>query len=80
MDGTAGTYKLKEGLSYHNHKELVNKMINYAFSINMGECTSNSNKRVFSILVSYFDELKGESIVEHYESTECIVVNAENLF
>ena len=27
MDRTAATYKLREGLSYHNHKELVNKMI-----------------------------------------------------
>ena len=64
---TAATYKLR-GLSYHNHKELINKMIKYPFSINMDKCTSNSNKRVFSILVSYFDKLKGESVVEHYES------------
>ena len=76
---TAATYKLR-GLSYHNHKETVNKMIKYPFSINMDKCTSNSNKRVFSILVSYFDKLKGESVVEHYESIECIVVNAKNLF
>ena len=80
MDRTAASYKLKERLQYHNHKELVNKMIKYPFSINLDECTSNSNKGVFSILVSYFDELKGESVVEHYESIECIVVNAENLF
>ena len=46
----------------------------------MDECISNSNKRIFSILVSYFDELKGESMVEHYELIECIVVNAKNLF
>ena len=46
----------------------------------MDNCTSNSNKHVFSILLSYFDELKGERVVEHYESIECIVVNAENLF
>ena len=46
----------------------------------MGECTSNNNKRLFSILVSYFDGLKGESVVEHYESIECIVVNVEKFF
>ena len=33
-------------------------MNKYQFSINMDQCTSNSNKRMFSILVSYFDELK----------------------
>ena len=80
MDRTAATYKLREGLSYYNHKEIVNKMIKYPFSINMDECTSDSNKRVFSILVSYYDELKGESVVEHYELIECKVVHAENLF
>ena len=46
MDRTAATYKLR-GLSYHNHEELVNKMIKYLFSINMDDCTYNSNKRIF---------------------------------
>ena len=46
----------------------------------MDECTSNSSKRVFSILGSYFEEVKGKSAVKHYESTDCIVVNAETLF
>ena len=31
---------------------------------------SNSNKRMFSILVGYFDKVKGESVIEHYESIE----------
>ena len=31
-------------------------------------------------MIRYFDELKGASVAEHYESTECIIVNAENLF
>ena len=43
-------------------------MIKHPFCINMGECTSNSNKRVFSILGSYFYEVKSEIVVEHYES------------
>ena len=46
MDRTAATYKLR-GLSYHNHEELVNKMIKYLFGINMDDCTYNSNKRIF---------------------------------
>ena len=43
----------------------------------MGECKFNSNKRAFSILVSYFEE---ESVVEHYECIEHKIVNAENLW
>ena len=38
----------------------------------------NCSKRVFPILVSYFDEVNGDSVVEH-ESIDCIVVNAETL-
>ena len=64
MDCTAANYKLRDGLSLHSHRELI-------------ECTSSSNKRVFSILVHYFDEVKRESVVEHYEFIECKVVNAE---
>ena len=33
MDRTAATYKMREGLLYYNHKEVVNKMIEYPFSI-----------------------------------------------
>ena len=80
MDRTAATYKLKDGLSHHQNYSLIQKMKNYPFSINMDECTSNSNKKVFSILISYFDEEKGECVVEHYDSIECVIVNAQTLF
>lgn len=39
-----------------------------------------SSKRVFPNLVSYFDKAKGGSVVEHFQSIECIVSNAETLF
>ena len=41
---------------------------------------SNSNRHVFSVLVSYFEEVARENVAEHYESIECKVVNAEHLF
>ena len=80
MDRTTATYKLRDGLSFHNHRDLIDKVNKYPSSVNMDECTSNSNKRVFSVLVSYFDEVKGERVVEHCESIECKVVSAENVF
>ena len=80
MDRTAATYKLKYGLSHHKHNLLIKKMRTFPFSINMDECTSNSNKNVFSILISFFDEVKGECVVEHYDSIECVIVNAQSLF
>ena len=35
-----------------------------------------SGMEVFTILVSYFDEVRGESVVEHYCSFECIKIDA----
>lgn len=79
MERTATTYKLKDGLSVYIHKTVVEKMKKYPFSINIDECTSNNNHKVFSILVSYFDEEEGMCKVEHYESISLIVVNSLTL-
>ena len=35
--------------------------------------------KVFTILVSYFDDELGKSTVQHYKSIECIEVSAELL-
>ena len=42
--------------------------------------TSNSDKRMFSILVSYFDEMKVESVVKDYEYIDCKGVNVKKIF
>ena len=54
-------------------------MQQYPFSINIDECTSSNNHKVFSILVSFFDA-EGMCKVEHYESISLIVVNSLTLF
>ena len=48
MDCTAATYKLCEGLSVYQHRELIEKLKKKSnFSINIDECTAtNSHKRV----------------------------------
>ena len=79
VENSLKIHSLRDGLSY-NHKELMNKINKYPFSINMDECTSHMSKCVFPILVSYFDEVKVDSVVEHFQSIECIVVNAKTLF
>ena len=68
MGRTAATYKLKDGLSVYVHKTVVQKMQKYPFSINIDECTSSNNHKVFSILVSFFDAEECMCKVEHYES------------
>ena len=36
MNDTADTYILRDDLSFHNHRELIDKMNKYPFSINWG--------------------------------------------
>ena len=74
------TYKLKDGLATNSHTELVEKLRQYLFSTNMKEYSTGNNKKVFSVLVSFYDEEKERSVVEHYSSIECVVVNVQVLF
>ena len=69
-----------DGLSLHKKRKLVDALKKNPFSINIDECTASSGMKVFTIIVSYFDEEIGETVVEHYCSFECIRVNAEELF
>ena len=80
MNRTSVTYKLKDGLATNSHTKLLEKLRQYLFSVNMDECTSGKNKKLFSILVSFCDEEKEHSAVEHSNSIECVVVNAQDLF
>ena len=63
MNRTAASYKLVDGLKVYERKKFVDAMKSYPFSINIDECTSNNHHKVFSILVSYFDEVLGLSVV-----------------
>lgn len=53
LDRTSGTYKLKEGVAVACHERLVAEVKERPFSINLDECIAK-NKRVLSVLVSYF--------------------------
>ena len=80
MNRTAASYKLVDGLNVYERKKIVDAMKSYPFSINIDECTSNNHHKVFSILVSYFDEVLGLSVVQHYKSVSMIEVNVLTLF
>ena len=79
MNWAATSYKLKHGLSVYICKKIVDCMRKYPFSINIDECTSHNSRKVFSILVSYFDIDIGESVVQHYESISLIEVNTKSI-
>ena len=81
MDRTAVTYTLRKGLSVYQKRELIEKLKKKSnFSINIDEFTAtNSHKSVFSIMVSFYDEMLKKVVIEHYESVECILVNSLTL-
>ena len=80
MSRPCGTYKLTDGLAPALKKKLVFDLQRYAFSINLDECTSNANKRVLTVLVSYYSEEAERVVVQHYVSVEMIYVNAQSVY
>ena len=46
----------------------------------MDECTVNNKEKIFSLLVSFFNDDRGESVIAHYDSILLINANAETLF
>ena len=79
MSRETATYKLTDGLAPIIKEKIVESMRTSTFSMNVDECFSNNNLKVFSIIVSYFCEEAGECLVQHYRSKSFNVVNAINL-
>ena len=61
-------------------KKILDPKRSYPFSTNIDKCTSYNHQKVFSILVSYFDEKLGLSVVQHYKSMSIIEENDLTLF
>lgn len=72
LSKTAATYKLIYGVSKTVLLELVTNLNELPFSINVDEAMSASNKKVISLLVSYFDIEMSVIRVEHLASVEIL--------
>ena len=79
MSTGAATYKIIHGLGLFYNKAVTRKLQKNSFSVNIDECTASNGMKVFTILVSYFDDELERSTVEHYKSIECIDISAEIL-
>lgn len=78
LSRTAATYKMVYGLGW-TFSERTFANIRKWTSINVDESTSNSNKKVLSMLVSYYHEDLEKVVVEHLGSAEVMKVSAANL-
>ena len=77
---TTASYKLRYGLAYGLEEELIKKLKEGFFSLNLDEATSTTHHKVLTLLVSYFCEYKKEVIVEHLTSLNLPIVNSETVY
>ncbi|KAF3841447.1 hypothetical protein F7725_007309 [Dissostichus mawsoni] len=68
-----------QGLGHTFSERTFQRIRSSPFSINLDESTSNSNKKVLSILVSYFNQELNRVVVEHLGSIEVIKGTAYHL-
>ncbi|XP_030828178.1 uncharacterized protein LOC115919185 [Strongylocentrotus purpuratus] len=80
MDRTTASYKMTHGLSKTFHEELIEDLKSSHFSLNIDECTSETNQRVVTVLVSYFSEKENKVVTKHLSSFKVVTVNSETLY
>ena len=80
MERQTATYKLKEGLSLCVQKRFVLEMRKSKFSLNLDEATSNNNQKVLTVLVSFFSESLGETVIDYYDSVSLTAATARTLY
>lgn len=56
LSRTAASYKMVQGLGHTFSERTFESTRTSLFSVNLDESTSNPNKKVLSILVSYFSQ------------------------
>ena len=56
MSSGAATYKIVHGLGLFYNKAVICKLQKNSFSVNIDKCTASNGMKVFTILVSYFDD------------------------
>ena len=56
MSKDAASYKSQEGLATLLLENLATDLQNNFFSINVDECLSNANEKVFSVIATYFSD------------------------
>lgn len=72
LSRTSATYKMVHGLGFTFSERIITNTQRYPFSINLDESTTNGNKKVLSILVSYFNTDNRTVDVEHHDTLEVI--------
>ena len=79
LSRTSAVYKMVHGLGFTFSERIFCNTQKYPFSINLDESTTNGDRKVLSILVSYFNPDRKMVDVGHLGSLEVLKVNALKL-
>ncbi|TNN38083.1 hypothetical protein EYF80_051751 [Liparis tanakae] len=79
LSRTSAAYKMVHGLGFTFSQRIFSNLRKYPFSINLDESTTNGNKKVLSILVSFFNGERETVDVEHLGSLEVMKVTSFKL-
>ena len=71
---------MTHGLAESFHQKLISKLQRHPFSLILDESTANNNKKVLTILVSYYDILEEKVKTEHWCSLVVVKANSESLY
>ena len=74
MDRTSASYKMNYGLRKTIESDIIQDIRGTPFSLNIDEATSNNNKHVLSILVSYYSQAEKQIVLEHIAAVEVVRV------
>ncbi|RUS87552.1 hypothetical protein EGW08_004658 [Elysia chlorotica] len=77
---TAAAYKLKYGLAKSIPDGLGVELQKSQFSLNVDEATSNSHKKVLTLLVNHFSDTMGKVVTNHLASVELQKATSDSVF
>lgn len=80
VDRTSASYKMKYGLAKTFEEELLEDLKQSYFSLNIDECTSETNHRVVTVLVSYFSLKEEKVVTKHLSSFSVTKVDSATLY
>lgn len=79
MDRTSASYKMNYGLRKTIESDIIQDIRGTPFSLNIDEATSNNNKHVLSILVSYYSQAEKQIVLEHLAAVEVVRVCTDSI-
>ena len=80
LSRTSASYKMVHGLGLTIAERICANMKVYPYSLNIDEATSDTNKKVLAVLVSYYNMTTRAVEVEHLTSLELFKVNSVSIY